>query len=207
MAICPIVVEIFESGTNCEPYSYTAWLKIIKNVTTLLCKALTQYCLVGYFVRCVTYEELCLGGNIKYLHLFTLISIYNYFSADKDDTALIPALFWDAGCYFDRNTLPRLALTALVVKLVWICCHVVPFCSNYSQLIGRGKGLFQPLCQMSCWQGMLRHHPSFAWTVKLQKEIMDTHHCEDCVPWELFSKSSYTPDFQYYLSAPLLIVM
>lgn len=47
----------------------------------------------------------------------------------------------------------------------------------------------------------------FAWAVKLQKEIMDTHQSEYCVSWEHFSKSSYTPDFQHYLSAPLLILM
>ncbi len=59
---------------------------------------------------------------------------------------LVNSGWWD-GCYFDRNILPVLALTTLVVKFIWICCHVISFCSNYSWLVGKGKSLFKPLCQ------------------------------------------------------------
>lgn len=110
-----------------------------------VCEALFHYCLGDNFVRFVT------SWVFYMVIIFNKWHIYNNFSADKDGTAFMSALFcdlgWWDGCYSDRNILPCLAQTARVVKFVWICCHVISFCSNYSQLIGKGKGLSKPLCQ------------------------------------------------------------
>lgn len=89
---------------------------------------------------------------------------------------------WRGSWYFDRNILPVLALTTLVVGFVWICCHVISFCSNYKRLIGKGTSLFEPLCRCLADRGCSDITPvqekgiqRDAWAVKLQNEIMDTH--------------------------------
>lgn len=172
------------------------WLKI-KNVTPLLCEALPHCQICHFLVLSVVKNE-------------SSVLTCNNFSNKKDGTVFIAAPFWDSGwwggCYFDRNILPVLALTALVAEFVWICCHVVSFCSNYTRLIGQGKSLYKPLCQWLADKGCSgitsvkkknkkRWSNSFAWAVTLQEKIMDTHSL--CVSWERFNKSSYTPDFQH----------
>lgn len=57
------------------------------------------------------------------------------------------AKYPESWSYDDRNSVLLLVLTIQVWNFIWICCHVIRLCSNYSPRIGKGNGLFKLLCQ------------------------------------------------------------
>lgn len=145
----------FWDSIDCQPYrptlpslqSLTASVaknEERKSQTTLFCEALPHRCLGDTSVTFVTYSYFMwwqYSASALYIEHF-----YNNFSTKKNGRVFIAAPFcdsgWWGGCYFDRNILPVLALTTPVVEFVWICCHVISFCSNYSQLIGKRKRVY-----------------------------------------------------------------
>lgn len=146
---------LFWDSIDCQPYrptlpslqSLTASVaknEERKSQTTLFCEALPHRCLGDTSVTFVTYSYFMwwqYSASALYIEHF-----YNNFSTKKNGRVFIAAPFcdsgWWGGCYFDRNILPVLALTTPVVEFVWICCHVISFCSNYSQLIGKRKRVY-----------------------------------------------------------------
>lgn len=119
------------------------------------------------------------SANVLYIEHFC-----NTFSTKKDGGRLSAAPFcdssWWGSCYFDRNILPVLALTTLVVKFIWILlpCHFF-IVANLSRLVGeKRKEFIRAIMPASCWQGDAQTSSYFytasARAVRLQTEITDT---------------------------------
>lgn len=73
-------------------------------------------------------------------------SLQLHFVIQDDETAVI---LTETSCLLSL-------LTMLLVKLVWICCHVISFLYyHYSRLWGKGVEFIPTIMPMSCWQRML----------------------------------------------------